>query len=924
MDKTSVRERVLASWGVWAARNWVKTLIITAVLSSVVFIGFTRLKLEMTFFSIMPGESEQVQSLETIMTEFPFASQIMLVVDGREISDPVEAEKSVKGAADALAAAFSDSSYKHSNDIVGADSRFDLEFYRKYGLLLTKPDDLERMKKIYRDVDLVPFLEGLNNDFEREYAGDEDNMKDDEALLVSQIRGLETILSRMEQFLAGSELSIDELEQTVDSYLLGDSYFLSNNRRMAIVIIRPNFTIDDIEKLVSVIPDIDRQAAEIGASYNVTTGLTGLIVVGKDEMVTAQQGLGISTTIALALIIALMILVFRMNSVPLITGIPLVVGILWTAGLTGFIIHRLNLMTAMYLVALLGLGIDYAIHLLTVYVQEREAGLDFFEAVSEGFKKSGSGIIIGGLTTACAFFALTVSKNGLMRELGLVAGMGILAELAAMMVLLPALMGLRHSWLQKRNREDSILHRKIKIRIDPTRRIGFLVSQNPWAFLIVLAAAGILLSMFAGRVEIQSNMMKMEAKGLRAVELQDEVIREFGMAPDGLNFLSGNLDEIRNLHERLEDLESVKTVDSIAPYFPSEDQQKKRRPFIRELHEELEEWESSEQVDPDFFIDEIYRLEMNLLEMGDLAFFGGLDRAVYTLNEITGRNGEGVKIEETVFDRIPKLIQTEEGLGRLLEFQDLLSGEFHKALLSMSQADRLKQEDLPRMATDSFISRDGEHYLMTMNPRQNAWEGEFRNVYTTQIATVTDRATGMILVCDQLISMAETDGLRAAIAALIACFVVLLLDFRNLKLTLITFVPLLLSFGSLFGLMALTGIKFDFINIIAIPLLIGIGIDDAVHINHRYLLEGEGKMETVVAKTGSAVFLTSVTTMVGFGSFIPAVMRAMQSTGIVLVMAIGLAFVFSILLHPSLLIITVEKAGWNIRPWDKQKKENER
>ena len=162
--------------------------------------------------------------------------------------------------------------------------------------------------------------------------------------------------------------------------------------------------------------------------------------------------------------------------------------------------------------------------------------------------------------------------------------------------------------------------------------------------------------------------------------------------------------------------------------------------------------------------------------------------------------------------------------------------------------------------------------------------------------------------------IAKTDGVRAALAALIVIFLLLLIDFRNLKLSMLTLLPLLLSMVSLLGIMAAAGIKFDFINIIAIPLLIGIGIDDAVHIAHRYLLEGKGRIDTVVARTGRAVLLTSVTTIIGFASFIPSIMRAMRSTGIVLSVAMALAFLFSILFFPSVLSIAAEKFDWNILP----------
>jgi len=105
-----------------------------------------------------------------------------------------------------------------------------------------------------------------------------------------------------------------------------------------------------------------------------------------------------------------------------------------------------------------------------------------------------------------------------------------------------------------------------------------------------------------------------------------------------------------------------------------------------------------------------------------------------------------------------------------------------------------------------------------------------------------------------------------------------------------------------------------------VPLLIGIGVDDAVHINHGYLREGKGKMKSVIGKTGTALLITSLTTIAGFASFIPSPMRAMRSTGIVLSIAMAIAFCFSVLFHPGVLIIVREKLGWKISPWSGLKK----
>ena len=234
----------------------------------------------------------------------------------------------------------------------------------------------------------------------------------------------------------------------------------------------------------------------------------------------------------------------------------------------------------------------------------------------------------------------------------------------------------------------------------------------------------------------------------------------------------------------------------------------------------------------------------------------------------------------------------------------------------MANPQRITPDMIPPFISDSYRSEDDRDYLMSIIPTQNPWEEDFRKLHMTQLETITDMSTGMILAADQMTAMVEVDGIRAAAAALIAIFVLLLIDFRNFKLTLVTILPLLCSYGALFGIMALGGIKFDVVNFIAIPLLIGIGIDDAVHFNHRYLLEGTGNMDRVVEKTGAAVLMTTVTTIIAFASFIPSIMQAMRSTGVVLSVAMALAFLFSILLHPAVLIIVSEKLGLNIRSWN--------
>jgi hypothetical protein len=100
------------------------------------------LRINMTFYSIMPEE-------------FPYASAITVVVDGRGIEDARIVEKAVKRTVDALAEEFGKEEY--AGWVSNVTGRMDLDFFRDHGLMLTEAKDIRRFADLYRDLDLVPF-----------------------------------------------------------------------------------------------------------------------------------------------------------------------------------------------------------------------------------------------------------------------------------------------------------------------------------------------------------------------------------------------------------------------------------------------------------------------------------------------------------------------------------------------------------------------------------------------------------------------------------------------------------------------------------------------------------------------------------------------------------------------------------------------
>ena len=919
-NNDNLRMKLLGKWGKWASIHWGKTLLIALGITLIMGIGASRLKLEMTFYSMMPKGSQQVRDMKRIIENFPAASSIVVVLEAKEKDDRAQAEIAVKKAVDILSRELLRAEF--SEYIIRVQGKLDIDFFKEHGLMLSKAEDIERVRRMYSNINLVPLFSHLNDDFEREYSGDEEKLSDDEELAIAQFEGLEQILKVMESSAASERISAEAASASIERFLFGSPYYLSRDSTMALLFIQPTFTINDFMLYAEIIPLMEKMIKERTETLGVSAGLTGMLVVGKDEMVTSEQGLALSMLIAVMLILLLMILSFRMYSVPFISGIPLFVGIMWTMGLAGFTIKRLNIMTAMYMVVLLGLGIDYAIHLLTSFMQERDDGNDFTTSVGNSLKKSGAGIFTGALTTAVAFFMLVIARSNVVRELGVVAGFGILSELVAMIIMVPALLGFRNHRLVKKGKSESKLLEKFTPGFSIISSLGTKIKGRPALFIFLMLAAGILLATQAGKVDVEGNMMKMEAKGLESIELQDRMVEEFGMAPDVMSITMTDLDKMRPLGKRIKKLASVKAVESLIPYYPSVKEQFVRAGLVEKFKGEIAPQSPEDSVDTGLLIEEIYRLEDNLLEMSDLAFMAGMDRMFHKLNILTGRNEEGQKVAETVIDRLIAAIEENpESAEGLAYFQRAFVPSFKEKLINMANTEEIIPDMIPPFILDSFRSRDGKDYLMNVIPTQNPWDEEYRKVFTGQLETITDKATGMVLAANQMLEIVNQDGIKAAIAALIAIFILLIIDFRNIKLSLVTLLPLLLAFLSLFGIMAITGIKFDFVNIIAVPLLIGIGIDDVVHFNHRYLLEGKGNMDRVIAKIGRAVLLTTLTTIIGFGSFIPSIMRAMRSTGIVLSIAMALAFLYSILLHPAVLIILTEKLRLNIKPWNFNRRE---
>jgi predicted RND superfamily exporter protein len=647
---------------------------------------------------------------------------------------------------------------------------------------------------------------------------------------------------------------------------------------------------------------------EMRADYpDVRAGLTGMIAIGRDEMVYAEQSLGYTTLIAVLAILLLLIFSFRMLVGPVIAIANLLMGLIWAVGTAAIVVGQLNIMTQMMAVVLLGLGIDFSIHIISGFTENRAAGDSIAGALEKTFLKTGKGILTGGVTTAFAFLTMSISQSRGLKEMGIVTGSGLLAILLATFLFLPSLLIIRERRLEKKREKKkdtkSFMQRDISFR--------FLGHMTVWlsrhyAFTVLFSLLiTIIITWFGTKITFDHNYMNIEPKGLTSVELQDVVLEKFDLSMDYALILADNIEESRKLAEASKELGSVAITEDISIYLPSPSQQQKRKLHIEEIAQLMRSASIKNQilqVDFQNLYNEVERLEMNILEMQDMAFLGGQDKVDNKCKALVGdpeapdsRNIIQVLLRELEGDRTQIL----NGLSR---FQGFFAAYYKESVLGMASTDPIRIDDLPESILDRYSNSKREQFLVTVFPKGNIWQdAEFLHRFDNDLESVSDKATGMPPVFRALIEIIGRDGRNAVFLTLIIVFLLLLVDFRSPVYALMAMIPLACGVLWMVGLMKLTGQQLTVMNIMGLPMIVGIGIDDGVHIVHRWRHEGKRKVFTVFSSTGKAILLTSLTTMLAFGSLVFSIWRGFGHLGAALFVGVGACFLTTVLILPGII-----------------------
>ena len=250
----------------------------------------------------------------------------------------------------------------------------------------------------------------------------------------------------------------------------------------------------------------------------------------------------------------------------------------------------------------------------------------------------------------------------------------------------------------------------------------------------------------------------------------------------------------------------------------------------------------------------------------------------------------------------------------LLDREEGLFSESERAKLDSLRpylnVEKLTLYDLPADLTNEFKDKEGNILnFVAINAAVELRDGKDAIRFAEEISHIETPAgktyiasSSHIIVAEMLKVMLEDSSL-AVILTLAVVAVVLLIDLRSFVDTLLVLTPLVNALIWVVGFMYVFDIKLNLYNMVAFPTIIGMGIDNSVHIFHRYQEVGRGSLRLVLRTTGVALFATSLTTMVGFSGLVPAIHPALTSIGVLSLVGLGSCFITSVTLLPALLQI---------------------
>ncbi len=631
---------------------------------------------------------------------------------------------------------------------------------------------------------------------------------------------------------------------------------------------------------------------------SVEFGVTGLPVLETDEMGSADRDTRTASWLAVAGVTLLFIVVYRGLWYPLLTVATLLIGTAWAMGWLTLTVGHLNILSATFAVMLIGMG-DYGVLWVMRYEQARRRGADVRTALLHTVTHVAIGNLTAATTLALAFFASMFADFQAVAELGWIAGCGVVFCAFACFTLLPALLILfdrrAHPGGQAAKAEEPKSPRSNR-STDAwlpglARRAGWVVAVGA----VMTLALGY--SAWRG-VTYDHNLLHMQANNLDSVKWELTLIEHTAGANWHAVSYTDTPQDALMLKARYEKLPEVARVVEVASLAPPE--QDTKIPLLADIQRRLTSLPKRGEVIPH-------------MRPNSRALLGCLDSLAEKLQPLAGSaRGSNCKpttlltdLRESVWNlhRQILLLPTPTVEKRLQEFEQRLAGDLAEDLHRLREVatpEPIALSDLPADLRDRYVGKSGK-WLLRVFARDSLWEFPQLEQFTQEIHAVDPSATGKPFATVEGLRAMKNGLQRAGLYAFLVIVAVLWIDFRSWKRTAIAVAPLVLAVLFSLGILGLFNVPLNPANMIAFPLILGVGVDNGVHILHDYLLRRRERQATISYAIGRGVLVKALTSMIGFGTLMIASERGLVGLGLILTLGVGCSMLTALVFLPAVL-----------------------
>ncbi len=655
------------------------------------------------------------------------------------------------------------------------------------------------------------------------------------------------------------ELTLDPI---IDKYKkvgkksIADDYYISEDKQMVILIIKPMWDSNDLGKTGDLVESLRKQFAaydknnrrgvHLTEQYDrqpsrdtkqVGFGFTGSYKTSYDDSFEMKESLVPTSTLSFlgVMLVLIAFLGRRIGAVLLIT-LGMLAGIAMTFGFTYAAVGQLNMITSILGGILMGQGIDFGIHLIYRIRYYLGQGLAYRDAIAQSVENAGLAALVSATASAASFFALLFSDFRGFSQFGLLAGFGTFIIGAAIFVVAPAvLLLLGQRWPGLPARLCGVQAPRVETPGKPAR------IPVPKLLLGLAGTVVVLLAVFGPRVHFEYNTRALMVENQPSVRLQDEIGARFQMSADPVAIYTKDLADARKVYDELYPLNIKKysTFDqvlSMYTFVPPAAQQAANATVLAAWKQELAD------IDADSLPPEQQDKYKQLL--------GYLDTKPYALAEVPA-------LYRDQFTHLPTTRPENQG------------------------------------------------FLTFVYPQVDLWDGKQMLHFADQVEEIhtkdgsTFRAAGLPILFAHLARIVLHDGKMSVALTSLVLLLILLVDFRSVRRAMLALVPLVLGVAAMLGVMALCGWSLNFMNIVVFPIVLGYGISHGVYLMHRF---GEGTSPLEALRTvGAAVLCSTLTALAGWAGLLSAGHKGLQSMGILACVGMTCTLLVSFTVMPAVL-----------------------